>query len=618
MIQINDNGFFEIFPAIKTITQSFEYQNAMLNKIVLTGKINALEIAENLFDFTEKTADTFAILQKKLIENLLEENRKTIENKTKLKLEAILTILVKDFYETSKNLEVLTQNKDIIDYLDNKISKSEINSLLKEYKDKYSLYNEVLLITPDKRVRANINSKNRILRTKDDFIDEVLKSENYIQTYKKTDLIIFQKQAFLFAKRVVNNEGKVIGAVIISFDLENEMKDVFNKILEKNEMFTLVDRFNNVIISSERGIDNKFFKGINKTDSPIILNNRFNYKIKAKNYQKYVVENLYGIISLKSEEDMNILLTSENNNSNIKDLTQISIKNKELKKLTNEAYAILEDLSDVIINGELIAAKSKQYILIPILDNLREVSFRVVKLIEISISSLQKVIGESFSNDIKNISKFVMFSLIKSMYEMTNDVRWWSFDRVFIDELSSKTPNLEALKNELVNIDNIYLNYANMFIYNRHGKVIVASKSGDGLEIEDKMALSTDGYYMSEYKPSVFYGGKETYICYSPIKKDDEIIGGLGIVFEIQEFNEILKSIFNIHGFALILNKDRKVIYSTTSENVIEKLSDLELKDGIIEDIEIDDVSYKIAVAHFDKYRDYQNQELFTIVAVEK
>jgi phosphate transport system substrate-binding protein len=39
MIKIDDNGLFQIFPAIETIATAFEYQNSMLNKIVLTGKI---------------------------------------------------------------------------------------------------------------------------------------------------------------------------------------------------------------------------------------------------------------------------------------------------------------------------------------------------------------------------------------------------------------------------------------------------------------------------------------------------------------------------------------------------------------------------------------------------
>jgi len=541
MIRIDDNGFFEIFPAIKTITEAFEYQNAMLNKIVLTGKINALEIAENLFDFTEKTAETFAILQEKLIENLLEENKKSIKLKAKLKIESILAILIKNLYETSKNIELLSQNKDIIDFLNADISKKEIINLLNEYVNKYSIYNEILIISSDKKVKANIHSKNKVLSTNDVIIDEVLSSDTFLQAYKKTDMFVVQKKSLFFAKRVVDNDGNVKGAVVIFFDLENEMKKVFEKILDKKEEFYIVDKFSDIIVSSEVGVNNKFLKGINRTDKPIILKNRFNYKLKAKNYKNYSTD-YYGVLSLQREADINILIDSENENNNIKQLMEINLKNKDLKKLTDEAYSILEDLSDVIINGELIAAKSKQYILIPILDNLREVSFKVVKLIEVSISSLQKVINSSFCDSAKSISKFIMFSVLKNMYEITNDVRWWALNRTFINELSKKEPDVDVIKNELLNINTIYSNYYNIFLYDSTGKVIATSKS-ELSNIEDKSVLShsKNSFFVSEFKNSQFYDNKPTYIFYSPIIKDKNVVGGIGVVFDINEFLCLIK-----------------------------------------------------------------------------
>ena len=105
MIKIDDNGLFQIFPAIESIATAFEYQNSMLNKIVLTGKINALNIAENLFEFTEKTAETFAELQTNLIKNLLEENKKNIFNRAKSKAESAINILTKNLQDKVLALE---------------------------------------------------------------------------------------------------------------------------------------------------------------------------------------------------------------------------------------------------------------------------------------------------------------------------------------------------------------------------------------------------------------------------------------------------------------------------------------------------------------------------------
>ena len=109
MMNIDDNGLFKVFPAIETIASELEYQNQMLNKIVLTGKINALNIAENLFNFTEKTAQTFANLQAKLIENLLEENKKELISKASSKAQVTIDTLNKTLFQRGKDIELLSK-----------------------------------------------------------------------------------------------------------------------------------------------------------------------------------------------------------------------------------------------------------------------------------------------------------------------------------------------------------------------------------------------------------------------------------------------------------------------------------------------------------------------------
>jgi len=193
MIKIDDNGLFQIFPAIESIATAFEYQNSMLNKIVLTGKINALNIAENLFEFTEKTAETFAELQTNLIENLLEENKKNIFNRAKSKAETAINILTKNLYQRVSDIEFLSKDDVIIDFLKGEVDKNEIEERLKEFQDKYSIYNEIMILNNKGLVRANLDKTNKVRIAKEELLLDALKSDSYIQAYKKTDLYIKQQ-----------------------------------------------------------------------------------------------------------------------------------------------------------------------------------------------------------------------------------------------------------------------------------------------------------------------------------------------------------------------------------------------------------------------------------------
>ena len=623
MIKIDDNGLFQIFPAIESIATAFEYQNSMLNKIVLTGKINALNIAENLFEFTEKTAETFAELQTNLIENLLEENKKNIFNRAKSKAETAINILTKNLYQRVSDIEFLSKDDVIIDFLKGEIDKNEIEERLKEFQDKYSIYNEIMILNNKGLVRANLDKTNKVRIAKEELLLDALKSDSYIQAYKKTDLYIKQKKSLFFIKRVENGENEVIGFVVLFFNLKEEMKKVFNSLIKNGESITLVDKRGNVIVSSEKGMDKNLLKAVNKVNDFVISNNRFHLKTKTEGYKGYVGENWYSIASLPREKDINVHSEFDSKTTDTRELTQINIKNKELKKLADDGYAILEDLSDVIINGELIAAKSKQYILIPILDNLREVSFKVVKLIEMSIYSLQKVINESLENDVTSISNLIIDIVQRELYERTNDIRWWGLNKKFQKYLE-KGENISEVKDTLQNMVSLYSVYDSIFIYDKNGKIVASSNPEFEGELIDNNFTSSnidsEKYFVSEFQETKFYNNRPTYIFYASITNGKGAIGGIGAVFNAEdEFNNILKHSFQVDGFALLVNSKNQILSSTSFDfQLLDEFKDIELKDGFVGDITIKDKEYKISISQSNGYREYENKHLFSVVCIEK
>ena len=612
MIEIHDNGLFEIFPAIKTITEAFEDQNSMLNKIVLTGKINALDIAENLFDFTEKTADTFASLQENIIETLLDENKKAIMKKANLKLNTILHILMKNVYEVVKSIDLLIEESDVIAVLKGDKLGFDLKDDFVKFIEFYDNYSDVLLINLKGEILVNANERNKVSITKDNFIDEIINAEGAIYTYKKTDMIIFEKASFLVGKKVVDEDNNILGVVVINFNLKSLMNSIFDKILNAGEMFILVDKFNNLIISSEAGISNKYFKSINKENEAVIVNSKFNLKRKIPTYNNFKVDG-YAIFSLKREKDLdlNILLDKDKNNS-IKDLMDLNIKNKDLKKLTDEAYSILEDLSDVIINGELIAAKSKQYILIPILDNLREVSFRVVKLIEVSISSLQNIISASIKDSVSQISKFIVFSIMNNLAQIISDVKWFSLNKAFISGIENKEETI--LKNELNKIKAIYTNYYDICVYDNSGKILASTQDISG-EIEDRFNIEA-GKFNYVYKESKFFNNKKTFIFYSSINHNNKTIGGVCITYDMKEITDMLHFILeNTDGFAFILNEYNEIIASTIEKDKISKLK-FDLNSDKYQEITFEDKHYILVVNKY--YNELNDFTFYVVVAIEK
>jgi hypothetical protein len=621
MLNIDDNGLFEVFPMIETISKSFEYQNSMLNKIVLTGKINALEIAENLFNFTEQTAQTFAELQSKLILHLLEENKKELLNKAKIKSRTISNFLSKSLYLRGLDIELLSKDITIIEFLQKKITKSELSKKLDLYLSQHPIYNDIIILSKENNVLFNINSKNKVKSSKDEILSQALKKDTFVQQYKKTDLYLLQKDSLIFVKKIEDEDGNILGNIVMVYDIKHELANMISDIISSKETIVVVDKYHNILYSTEKGLDKGFVKKINKIDQIMIVNNRFFYKTKAK--MKENLEDVYVIVSYNKREDINIVAEFNDETANNRELTNISLNNKELKKLADDGYEILEDLSDVIINGELIAAKSKQYILIPILDNLREVSFKVVKLIELSISSLQKIIETSIVNNVQLISKMFIDLLVRNLYERMNDLKWWAQDDVLKEAVANKQTT-----DKLKFLNELYPMFSDIFIYDKEGNIIDISNSHSFISqsIEHNYTFSNhdeNKSYISPFVNSKLYNNQPTFIIYATILKDDEVIGGIGAVFDsLNEFHQMLNISFDSEsGIGLIIDSHRKII-SSSDENFkvldeFELIDASELKQDIVKDIKFKDKMYKVAITKAKEYRGYE-LDLYSVIMMEK
>ena len=608
MINIEDNGMFEIFPAINTISEAFEYQNAMLNKIVLTGKINALEIAENLFNFTEQTAQTFTELQAKIISSLISEYKEELFSKAQIKSKIAIKTLINNLNLRKSDIEVLSKDERFKSFLEGNISKDEIREFLNDFLEKYSVYSEILIVDEKGKIRVNTNLDNKAKFTRDKSLLS-FKSDEVVLKYGKTSMFIKEKNPFYYVSKIKNTDCYLV----VCFKFKEESENIFKEIITENEIITIVDKKNNLLASSEKGLDKSFFKAVKKCNEPIISNSNFYVKVADEK------EEFYAITSYKRRSDINVVAEFYNDNSRQQNhLSQLSSSNKELKKLADDGYAILEDLSDVIINGELIAAKSKQYILIPILDNLREVSMRIVKLIELSISNLQNIINDSVINDVKILSKFVADSIVRNLYERCNDIKWWA---IFLENKIEQ--NNSQLSNDLKYLNDLYPNYSDVFVYNENSEIISIANATHlmGSKIEHNYTNSnkdSNRCFVSDYSKTKFYD-INTYIYYATILKDNSIIGGIGAVFDIKrEFGNILNNLFsNKLGIAIIVDKNKEILYSTDS-SFDGEFDLVALKDGYISDIKYNDKEYKISISQTKGYREYKNENLFAVILMEK
>jgi len=617
----------KIFPFINQTKLNLEKQNKFLNKVTLTGKINALHVAANLFDFTDKTALVFDELKIELIEALLHENIKKITNELSFKSKTAIDILIRNLFERTADIDFFSTDGLIREYLiSDHVSDKQMLTHLKEYAEKYSVYNEIVIFDTDGNVKLNMNQENTLSKTDDTIIQEALQSDSYIERYAPTDIFKAQEKTLLYVQKITHNTQN-IGVLCLCFKLEDELQSIFKNLAHNKEIISISDAKE---ILSSNGVENH--SAYSAKEYTIHKQNYIVVDTKTSGYQGYNGIDGWFARAMYNTSNIQIPTTTEENNENntnkyASKSTQINLLTDELNQIIQKANDIIEDIADVIINGEIIASKQKVYVLTPILDNLRSISTELLHSIKDSIKNLEYVVKEGFIHDVKTASYLAIDIMDRNLYERANDSRWWALTPVFKEELASNKPNTNLLNEKLSYINNLYTVYTNIFIFDTHKKVIASSNDSSTIgktlsqEYVDKTLTNKNSqhYFVSNFENSDLYDNEATYIYSASITMDGKILGGVGVVFDAKpEFKAMLEDSFpaNKKGFMLFVDEDKKVISSThpkikilSTFNIENKFVDVNAKDAIYDFITYDERNYLVASVLSKGYREYKTQD---------
>jgi len=616
------NNLLEVFPFIKKTMLDLEQQNKFLNKVTLTGKINALDVAANLFEFTDKTAIIFDELKIELIKALLDENINKVSNELSFKAQTAIDILIRNLFERTADVGFLSTDSVINNFITtDDITKEQISRHLHEYASKYSVYNEILIFDTQGNVLANLNKENTIAHSNDSILQEALQTDGYIESYKETDIFSKQKRTLLFVQKIVKS-NETVGVLCLCFKLEDELQSIFKALLAHNEMMAISDE-QGVLVSNINSTQ-KFPKKYNDAPYTIVDQKFIAVSKKTNGYQGYKGISQWYATAILSAYDIRNSFAQEEQEAT---LTRTNILSENLNQIIEKANDIIEDIADVIINGELIASKQKVYVLTPILDNLRNISTELLVSIKTSIKNLEHVVEEGLIHDVKMASRLAIDIMDRNLYERANDVRWWALTPAFQEELSQETPNTEHINKILLYINELYTVYTNLFIYDKNKKVIAASHNQALLSQEldydyiEKTLQNKESqnYYVSSFEPTELYDNKPTYIYSASIVHNGKVVGGIGIVFDAkEEFKAMIKESFphSKKGFMLFLDSNKTIISSSTSKYKV--FETFEIEDKFLENrknhtlydfVSIDGVEYIVASVKSKGYREYKNKD---------
>jgi len=605
-----------LFPFIQKSKDDFEHQTKLLNKVTLTGKINSNKNTNNLFEFTEQTSENFIELKNKLIQLLFDENIDSMYKELNSKASICIDILIRNLFERTADVGFLATDTDIIDFLNGEgKSKEELQKRLYEYVLKYSVYNEVIVFDTSGKVMVNLNPKNRIEQSHDKIIKDTLKSDDYIERYAHTDIFKGQEKTLVFTQKIQDKQ-RTLGVLCLCFKFNDELKRIFEELDVSEESLLLVEKSKVISSSNIRKFPLKSHVKLSESKYDIRKGSMF-VSSKATAYQGYKGLN-WSSVAVQGKKNLKI---SDEKLSN-------HCMNPEVKDIIEKADNIVEDLSDIIINGELIAAKQRMYLLNPILDNLRIISVGLLETIKLAGENLESLVDESLKFNLISSSKLAIDIMDRNLYERANDSRWWALTPLFIKELSSDNPDELELTRVLSYINELYTVYTNIFIYDKNSTIVASSNDSSivGKSINCSAVSKTlsnrdtQKYFVSDFAKSEFYGDEATYIYHASISNESSCVGGIGVVFDSScEFKAILEDSLSQKEkiFALFIDTKGEVIASTNPDvkiNSLYPLSQETLKNVCTNEtyytkVTINEKSYLLASALSKGYREYKTSD---------
>ncbi|MHB9119650.1 MAG: chemotaxis protein CheW [Burkholderiales bacterium] len=632
------------------------------------------------------TRQGFNQLTLDLLNNLGNETLKKTVLEMKSKAQVAVDIMIRNLFERTADIGFLATDDDIREYAarapdylrkirqgfgsEKERMQEELDGLtvrlqqrFKEYVQKYSVYNNIILLDCEGNVLIQLDPDNPVERSGDALIDESLtSSREYVETFRHSDLVPGEASSLIYSFRVTPDaDDTPLGVLCLCFRFANETAGIFENLEEDEDwsVITLLDKAGRVIASSdawhipigagmERVLDADY-RVVRFAGREYLATTR-----PTQGYQGYAGLGWYGHVMVPLEHAFGKDASDRLGRVAADTLDEVmrnpSLFSEELRTIPLQAERIQSELNRSVWNGNVRQSSDKKA-LNPafskiLLWEISNTGLRTKDVFERSIGNLNQTVVSAILQDSQFLASLAIDIMDRNLYERANDCRWWALRSHFRELLSRETlgaEEIQAMRAILTRINSLYTVYANLVLFDRQGRVLAVSNPDYqdycGRTLSDEWVRETlslknsQSYIVSAFETSPLYKNRHTYIYGAAVHGENHqvvgglpsggVVGGIGIVFDSEpQFAAMLTDALprNEKGeivpgsFAVFADRERRVIASTNS--AIQSGSRLDLDSqffslskgaSISNIVELDGLYYAVGSRASAGYREYKN-----------
>lgn len=656
MIIHKQKYFLSHMPDVQECNDSISALNDQWDNIKLLSEINCPIQSKSVLPNMTKIQAGFIDLQQELIDTLVSEKLKKMEQKITSKTQVAIDILIRNLFERTADIGFLATDDDIRRFVDNSertdSDRNLILSHMRDYVAKYSVYEDIIVLDSNYCVLANLDEHNKILGkriTGPNLVKTMEGDVPFVEYFKNSKLQYGNKNSHIFSSRICREgTSQAIGLICLCFRFENEMTQIFEKLTNDYDgsVITIVDDINTVIASSDENHVpvGALIEPVESNVNGIVYYRGSAYISKTIPTQGY--QNYYGLgwkghimlpLSLAFHDNRNLKNIDSSITSGL--MHQADSFSAELNAIINKTQTINGSLKRIVYNGQIIAKDDRideEYSrLKPILRAIGRIGTNTSSLFQSSVANLFSTVVSTSLIDTSFLASLCVDIMDRNLYERANDCRWWALDSNIRRILSKEEINSDhknTLTDILVYLNNLYTVYSNLFIFDKNGTIIAVSNPSQSEDLGKQLVnpyiseilsnANPEKYFVSPFEQTDLYNNRYTYIYGASItdfNNQNRTVGGIGIVFDSEyQFKHILQESLNPDNdtFAIFADRKKQIISATNDSYQVGRI--LNLPDQLFtvpngetrsEILVYENSYYSIGCACSSSYREYKKSD---------
>lgn len=608
-------------------------------KVSLIGKINSLRLGSTILDSMDQTKKRFTELQQILVDKLLLEQTKKTLLSDQASCQIAIDVLIRNLFERTADIGFLATDSQIRAFLTQPEpdAKHHLSQHLQTYIRYYSVYEDVVLLSPQGEILLRLNQQEPAGYSNDPLVQLCLQQPaTYIETFRHSDLQPSKRQSLLYSQAVLSDDNKALGVLCLCFKFDDEITTIFNNLLPEHSQSTLVLQARDgrtVFSSAPDGLTEQQTHGrlqlhsLKKTEGKEYLV----CCAESTGYQGYFGPGWQSQIwtplqNLSSHSTGTGLQLDMNNNKLF----------PELFNIHRSSLQVNDELSLIVLNGVISAARNEAVEFVPVLDAIRGIGQEIHQVFLDSVEQLAHTVLHAQLEELMLLARQALDIMDRNLYERANDCRWWAQNQVFRQLLQSPDAKLQqSATEELAYINDLYTVYSNIYLYDAKANIVCSAKpmSSELSRMPEESAagqclqLQQPGQYaVSRFSPSSLYQQQATYIYHAPVFSScdsSQPSGGIALIFDsAPQFSAMLQDILprNERGeikanfFACFIDEKGQIISSSNEQfwpvdSFLALPADLyqaALNQAMTHQLTVNKQQYWLALASSQGYREYK------------